>query len=120
MLKVKKLAIVGSRTFTDYEALRAAVLEHVELGSLETIVSGGATGADSLGERFAEEFHLEKEIYPANWKMYGRGAGHIRNRKIAAACDACIAFPVGESRGTKDTIGRCQKLGKPTIICAQA
>lgn len=119
MLNIQKLAVVGSRNFSDYDRMRAAILEHVNLESLRVIVSGGAVGADSLGERFADEFGLEKEIYPANWKMYGRGAGQIRNRKIAAACDACIAFPVGESKGTKGTIARCEKLGKPLIVITQ-
>ena len=50
-----KLAIVGSRDFTDYERFKEAVLQtllnwNVNKTDIEYIVSGGAKGADTLAE----------------------------------------------------------------------
>jgi hypothetical protein len=115
---ITKLAVVGSRTFQDYSLLRQSILDHVNIEALQTIISGGATGADALAERFAAEFHLQLECYPADWRHYGRAAGPKRNSLIAQACDACIAFPIGSSPGTTDAIKKCRAKAKPVFVIA--
>lgn len=103
-----KIAIVGSRSFSDYSELENKVQKFLtewdcELNSVE-IVSGGALGADSLGELFAKNHQLEMISILPDWKKYGRGAGIVRNREIAETADAVIAFWDGISKGTKATI----------------
>lgn len=115
-LKIKKLAIIGSRIFDDYEYLKSSILEYFDISELTTIVSGGAKGADSLGEVFANEFNLQKEIYYPDWKKYGKAAGFIRNQDIIKNCDVCIAFPVGEAKGTYHSIKLCEKYNKKVFI----
>ena len=41
---------------------------------------------------------------------------YARNTLIAEECDVLIACWDGSSRGTKDTINKVSKLGKPVII----
>ena len=77
-----------------------------------------AKGADALAERFAAEFNIPTEIYPADWKRYGRAAGPKRNDTIAKACDGCIAFTIGPSKGTMDAIKKCRAKNKPVIHIA--
>ena len=112
---INKLAVIGSRDFEDYDCLRKAILEHVDCSAIQTIISGGAKGADALAERFAAEFNLPTEIYPADWGRYGRAAGPKRNDAIAKACDGCIAFTIGASKGTMDAIKKCRAKNKPVI-----
>lgn len=48
-----KIAIVGSRTFTNYEMMCAFIersLSDAEFNSIEAVVSGGARGADILAK----------------------------------------------------------------------
>lgn len=77
----------------------------------------GAHGADALAERLASEYEIPTEIYKADWAQYGKRAGYIRNRLIIAACDICVAFWDGKSKGTKMDIDLCKELGKECIIC---
>ena len=44
------------------------------------------------------------EIYPAQWKKFGKRAGYRRNEQMAEVADALIAFWDGSSRGTKHMI----------------
>lgn len=80
------------------------------------IISGHARGADSLGELFARENHLQLEVYPADWSTHGKGAGHIRNAEMAQVSDCLVAFWDGESKGTKNMINNMKRLGKPVLI----
>ena len=112
-----KLAIVGSRTFNNYEMLVEFIQKNYNIDDITHIVSGGAKGADSLGEQFAEEFDKEKIIFPANWKKYGKSAGFKRNADIIENCDECICFWNGFSHGTKHDIELCEKMNKPYKIC---
>lgn len=73
------------------------------------IVSGHASGADALGERYAQERGYELETYPADWKVHGRAAGSIRNAQMASVAHALIAFWDGKSRGTKNMIDTAKK-----------
>lgn len=118
MRKNVKAAIVGSRSFTDYEKMRAFIAKirgEQELFIYE-VISGGATGADKLAEQYATDTKKSLTIFKPDWKL-GRGAGIQRNEKIIQACDVCFAFWDGESRGTKSDIEFCTKMGKPCYIC---
>jgi hypothetical protein len=111
-----KLAIIGSRTFNDYELLKTTILNKFEFSTIEKIVSGGAKGADTLGERFAAEFNILFEVFPADWKKHGRAAGYIRNTTIIQSADTVIAFWDGTSRGTKHSIDLAKKLRKELFV----
>lgn len=113
-----KVIICGGREFNDYDLLKEAcdyyLARKFENGEKIIIVSGGARGADTLGEKYAKEKGLEIERYPANWEKYGKKAGYLRNRQMAEVSNACIAFlsAYGENKGTKNmiSIAREKKL----------
>lgn len=102
-----KLIIAGSRSFQNYEVLRAEVMRFI-LNNKDNedivIISGKAIGADLLGERFAAEYDLKLIEMPADWDKHGKSAGYIRNKEMAKIATHCICFWDGESRGTKHMI----------------
>jgi hypothetical protein len=108
-----KVAVVGSRSFNDYEKLKQTL---DQTPSITSIISGGAKGADSMAEQWAKENGIETVIYKPDWAKYGRGAGVVRNRLIIEDCDYCIAFWDGDSKGTKSSIDHCKKLNKKLLV----
>lgn len=113
-----KVIIAGCRDFTDYELLREKCDYHLQNLRLEdiVIVSGHASGADSLGERYAQERGFQLETYPADWQAHGRAAGPIRNAKMANVAHALIAFWDGKSRGTKNMIETARKYNLKVAV----
>lgn len=109
-----KLAIIGSRAMTDYEWLcqRIQHIVNAHQYTISTIISGGAKGADMLGERYAIEYNMPCIVHQAQWQQYGRKAGIIRNQDIIHDSDIVIAFWDGISKGTKDSINKARKKGK--------
>lgn len=101
-----KVIIAGCRDFDDYELLKEKCDDFLQDEKKEDviIISGHASGADALGERYAQERGFQLETYPADWKAHGRAAGSIRNARMASAANALIAFWDGKSRGTKNMI----------------
>jgi hypothetical protein len=55
----------------------------IQSGEKVVIISGGAKGADSLGERYAQERGLEVKVFRADWDKYGKRAGILRNTKMS-------------------------------------
>lgn len=99
-----KIIIAGGRTFDNYDLLCKKCDKFlINLTDIE-IVSGVAKGADSLGERFAKERNYQIKQFPANWNLYGKSAGYIRNDEMAVYSDCLIAFWDGKSKGTKNMI----------------
>lgn len=111
-----KLAIVGSRNLTDYRKLTDAVWKNFKLKELELIISGGAQGADTLAEEFAERLEIPFKKFPADWKKYGKPAGYIRNEQIVAEADVVLAFPGRISKGTRHTIKIAQNANKRVLV----
>ena len=109
---MKKIAVIGSRKFSDYDVLKKALDEHPAF----ILVSGGARGADSLSERYADEKGYEKIIHLPDKKKYGRGAYHRRNQLIVDDADEMIAFLLNESKGTKHSLELARKKGMPVTI----
>lgn len=108
-----KIAVIGSRTFYDYELLKKTLDEFTDI---DTIVSGGAQGADKLGERYAEENKLETLIFIPDWNKYGKRAGFIRNEDIVKNADKVVAFWDGVSKGTLSSINIAKKYDKEILI----
>lgn len=104
------LAIIGSRDFKDYEKLSSILTPHKD--KIKKVVSGGARGADKLGEVWAIENNIETEIFIPDWNKYGKKAGFIRNEDIIKNSTHVIAFWDGESRGTKHSMGLATKLSR--------
>ncbi len=107
-----KLAIVGSRSFTNYEAFERQVQRILTERKLTptVIVSGGAKGADTLAEHFARRHNLPLEIHKPDWKH--KGGGKIRNQRIVENADFMIAFWDFKSSGTQHTISLWRKTLK--------
>lgn len=110
------LAIVGSRTFSDYSLLCEEIDKLRMTINITRVVSGGARGADFLGEKYAKEKNIPIVILRANWSKYGKRAGVLRNGDIVKMSDRVIAFWDGKSRGTKNTIELAEKHGKPSHV----
>ena len=116
---IKKVVIAGCRDYNDYDEAK----EYIDLCLCDikneneiVIVSGGAKGADALGERYATENGFLIERYLADWDTYGKSAGPKRNEKMAEVGDYIICFWDGKSRGTKSMIDYAKKYKKPIRI----
>ena len=108
-----KIGIIGGRDFNNFEVLERKCLKFLPDC---TVVSGGAKGADTLAERFADRHLLEKIIHKAEWNKYGKQAGFIRNKSIVQDADIIIAFWDGKSKGTKNSIDMAKKINKPCYV----
>jgi len=108
--ELERIAIIGSRTTTNYGLIQRELLKYIGKKNV-IIVSGGAKGADSLGEKFAEEFGYQTDIFYPDWDKHGKGAGFIRNSDIIENSDIIFAFTTG-SKGTEDSIKKAIKKGK--------
>ena len=110
------LLIAGGRDFSNYDLLArrcaAYIAENCGVQEL-TILSGCASGADSLGEQFAKEYQLQCRFFPAQWEKFGRAAGPMRNRQMAQVADGAVVFWDGKSKGTRSMIGYLRQMGVP-------
>lgn len=116
-----RLIIAGTRDFDDYSFLCKKVDEII--GSCKSkhpaaaivVVSGTARGADLLGERYAKEHGYRVRRFPADWKLYGKQAGFVRNRQMLDFAKErngiLVAFWDGFSRGTKNMIEISESVG---------
>jgi len=112
--KKLSVAIIGSRTFDDYQLVKRTMSPYIN--KISNMVSGGAVGADKLGERWANEHRVEKLLFFPNWKKHGKKAGPIRNKTIVENSDVIICFWDGESKGTKSSIDLAHQLNKDILI----
>lgn len=102
-----KTIIAGSRDIVEYNILLEAIKSAPF--SVTTVISGGARGADALGETYANSARIPLSVHPADWNNYGRRAGFIRNIEMAQSAEALIAVWDGKSRGTKRMIEEARK-----------
>lgn len=108
-----KTIIAGSRTITDYQAVKNAI--EWSGFKITEVVSGHCRGVDLLGERWAKENKIPVktfEVTQEEWKALGKSAGPIRNAKMAVHGEQLIAIQEGQSSGTAHMI----KLAKSKKI----
>lgn len=118
-LPVKRVVIAGYRNYNNYDEAKRYIdfcLSNIRNENNIIIVSGCASGADAIGERYANENGFKVEKYPADWKNLGRSAGPKRNKQMAEISDYVICFWDGKSKGTRSMIEYAEEYNKPIKI----
>jgi hypothetical protein len=131
---MRRIAVVGSRDFQNELKVRGFVvtLPLYCNGQPFVVVSGGAHqrspeyrklhpqesqygGVDFWAEDEADQRGFATDIIKANWKMYGRAAGMIRNEILVTSMlgkeDEVHIFWDGISSGSMNVIKNCKKHG---------
>lgn len=107
MKKQFYLLIAGSRNFINYDFLKRKcdfLLQNHKDDEIH-IIAGEARGADQLAKQFAKENNYIYHPFPANWNVYGKAAGYIRNKQMHEFIAkypnrGCVCFWDGKSKGT--------------------
>jgi hypothetical protein len=110
-----KVVIAGGRDFNDFPRL-CNVMDELLVNVIKTnkiiIISGGARGADTLGERYARLRHFSLIKMKADWNKYKKRAGFIRNREMLHIANGVVCFWDKKSTGTGDMV----KITKGSLI----
>lgn len=111
-----KVLVCGGRDFSDVESVYRELDRIHAMTPITCIIEGGASGADYLASRWSAKNSLpEHKRFNADWALYGKKAGAIRNQKMLdeGKPDAVVAFPGG--RGTEDMVRRAMAAGITVI-----
>lgn len=114
-----RIVVAGCRDYNNYIEAKEYIdscIAKLNIQGEIIIISGGARGADKLGEQYAKEKGYKTEYYLPDWESYGRSAGPIRNAEMAKAGDVIICFWDGVSRGTKSMINSAKKHEKIVMV----
>ena len=105
-----KLLIVGSRDIDDFD-----LTPYID-AEVDTVISGGARGIDTLAEKYADERRISKYILRPQYHLYGRAAPIKRNAQMVDMADAVLAVWDGKSRGTQYILEYAKKANKPLAV----
>jgi hypothetical protein len=120
-----RILVTGSRNWADRNTIRAALVTaaypwlsaHNTSTCHVTVVHGGARRADTIAGEIGRALGFTVEVHHADWERYGKRAGMIRNQvMVDAGADVCLAFPLGESRGTRGCMRAAEKAGIPVHV----
>ena len=104
--------VCGDRNWTNKQRIK------LRLGQLhpdrDVVIHGDCKGADKLAGEAAKELGIPVTAVPAQWDLYGRAAGPIRNKAMLdMSIDFVIAFhpALVLSKGTKDMVTQAHSKG---------
>jgi hypothetical protein len=111
-----RLGVTGSRDWTNHGAFTDCVwLLLMSLcfdpDSLVINVGDCSTGIDALCR-----MEYPHRLFVAHWRQFGKSAGPRRNQEIVGNSDILLAFPLGESRGTRGCMEIAARSGIPVYV----
>lgn len=104
------VGVTGGRDYTDLDHVYEVIAELNPIPEL--IAHGDARGLDLMVKFVCKELNISTKEFPANWKIYNKASGPIRNQEmIDFGLDLLLVFPGG--KGTKDMTNRAIKAKIP-------
>lgn len=106
-----RVLVCGGRDFKDERKMYEILNTGKVVPYIDTVIHGGAAGADRMVHDWAFTYARKVEIYHAYWTREGKAAGVLRNQRMLenSKPDIVIAFPGG--RGTADMVQRAKAGG---------
>jgi len=120
-----RILVSGSRDWKDRPTIALAISSYLRsvgtsIGGaypFPVVIHGAARGADRLADEIALGWGWTPErhpVTPADWDQFGKAAGHRRNRlMVELGADVLLAFPLGESKGTRGCMRLARAAGIP-------
>lgn len=114
-----RVIVTGSRAWPDPVRVAHELTQlYLEHGPFTLVHGACSTGADEAAHQWCvtagHDLGVVEVKYHAHWDRDGKAAGPIRNKKmIDAGADLVLAFPLFNSRGTKNTIDLAEAAGIP-------
>jgi len=110
----ERILVCGGRDFDD-GALLSRTLDRLPF-TVDFVITGGARGADTLADKWAQRRGKARAIFPANWEGEGKSAGARRNARMLeiGKPNLVIAFPGG--RGTRNMIDQAKGHNVPVVV----
>lgn len=105
-----KVIIAGSRQ-AEYHHVGKALFECPFKQEITEVVCGCAKGADTHGRSWADKLKIPVKSFPANWDLYGKSAGPIRNEEMAKYAEALILVWNGRSPGSANMLKTAKIYG---------
>jgi len=116
----KRILVCGGREYNDYRTLSKVLhalnpIEIIQGGQKKQIAQNVYVGADYHALQFAIENGISNQTFKANWDLYGKMAGPIRNKEMLEQSnpDFTVAFLGGN--GTLDMINQTLKSGRSVL-----
>ncbi len=111
-----RILICGDRNYDDLIIMEGFF---VNFPGNTIIIHGNARGADRMAGKLAGMYGLDIEVYPAQWREYGKRAGILRNTQMLeeGKPDKVIWFHanIEQSKGTAHMISIAKKANIPVI-----
>lgn len=111
--------VCGDRNWVDLLLIRQTLVKFHPV----VVIEGEARGADKLGRKVAEGLGIPVLPFPANWKLYGKRAGMIRNTQMLdeGKPDIVLAFhnDIANSKGTSNMIMQATNRGIKVILITE-
>jgi predicted Rossmann-fold nucleotide-binding protein len=106
-----RVIVCGGRDWNDVVLCNRTLDEINSAKGIDLVATGGATGADSIANNWAQDKGIALAVFKPNWKVYGKAAGPIRNQWMLEFVrpDFVVAFQGG--RGTDDMVTRARSAG---------
>ena len=84
-----RLAVIGSRGLSVSVEMVLAELQavKVDIDSIDTVISGGAVGVDSVADELADRVGAAVRIHVPDYDRHGHRAPFIRNKDIVKQAD---------------------------------
>lgn len=110
-----RVLVCGGRDFFDAARVCAVLNYYHSQRPFSVVIHGNAPGADSLAKFWAEARGVPDDPFPAEWDLYGRSAGPIRNTQMLdeGRPEIVIAFP-GRA-GTADMKKQARARNVPVL-----
>lgn len=116
---MSRILVTGSRHWIDEATIEYALCDALDrLGGYSdtTLVHGACHlgGADMIADSTWRRWDLPVEPHPAERDANGRILGPERNAlMVNLGADLCLAFPLADSRGTRNCMRLAREAGIP-------
>src|SRR4051794_9685605 len=90
-----RILVCGGRNYPRHQLSVATLDRRHASAPITEVITGGASGADTLAVEWAKARDMPFQIFFAAWHEHGRGAGPLRKRQMLeeGRPDLVIAFP---------------------------
>lgn len=111
-VELKRYIVCGGRDFSDWQFMMEKLDSLLRIDWNFVLVHGDARGADRMAGDWGNWRSVIVEPHPANWDLYRKKAGPIRNQEMLdTGIDGVVAFKGGY--GTADMVRRATEAGIP-------